>query len=51
MPEFDYSSNSRLEQKRPKWNLFESSARAFTKSLQSKTLLITFGESIKHFPS
>ena len=51
MPEFDYSSNSRLEQKRPKWNLFERSARAFTKRLESKTLLIKFGQSIKHFPS
>ena len=39
MSGFGYSSNSGLKQKRPKWNLTESSTRGSTKHFASKTLL------------
>ena len=55
MSDFGYSSNSGLEQKRPKWNLTESSVRDSTKHFQNKnfveSLFIQFGTSIKLFPS
>ena len=39
MSGFGYSSNSGLKQKRPKWNLTESSTHGSTKQFASKTLL------------
>ena len=39
MSGFAYSSNSRLKQKRPTWNLTESSTRGSAKHFASKTLL------------
>ena len=55
MSGFANSFNLGLEQKRPKWNLTESSARSsnsFKVSfVESETLFVQLGDSIKQFPS